>query len=55
MSMTSMKPVYYKDLIDSKILDMKINYAILNGLKADDRLTQVWLNVFIRVRESYDD
>lgn len=53
--MTSMKPVYYKDLIDSKILEMKIDYAILNGLKADDRLTQVWLNVLIRVGESYDD
>lgn len=53
--MTSMKPVYYKDLIDSKILEMKIDCLVLNGLKADDRLTQVWLNVFIRVGESYND
>ena len=53
--MTSMKPLYYKDLVDSKILEMKIEDAIFNGLKPDTRLTQVWLNVFIRVRESYDD
>ena len=50
-----MKPVCYKDLIDSKILKMKINDSVLNGLKPDDRLTQVWLNVFIRVGESYNE
>ena len=48
-----MKPVYYEDLINSKILEMKIDDSILNGLKPDDRLKQVWLNVFIRVGESY--
>jgi hypothetical protein len=48
-----MRPVRYKDLIDPKILEMKIDDSVLNGLKPDNRLNQIWLNVFIRVGESY--